>query len=68
MVESGPCQRRNRLESTGYTNVLRVLKKAETEEDNDLRDWVSPYDPEHFDLEAVNRRLQPRRAKDRVRG
>lgn len=52
----------------GYTNVLRVLKNAETEEDNDLRDWVSPYDPEHFDLEAVNRRLRPRRAKDRVKG
>jgi hypothetical protein len=46
----------------GYTNLLRVLKKAETPEDDDLRAWAGPYDPEHFDLEAVNGRLQPRRA------
>ena len=41
----------------GYANVLRVLGKAESEDDRDLREWVGSYDPERFDLEAVNRRL-----------
>lgn len=47
----------------GYANVLRVLKKAETQADRELRDWVGSYDPEHFDLEAVNLRLKPRSAR-----
>jgi hypothetical protein len=47
----------------GYTDVLRVLHKAETPEDRQLREWVGSYDPEQFDLEAVNRRLQPRGAR-----
>ena len=47
----------------GYANVLRVLEKAETPEDRELRKWVGSYDPEHFDLDAVNRRLQPRTAR-----
>lgn len=46
----------------GYAKVLQVLQKAETAEDRDLRKWVGRYDPDHFDLEAVNRRLQPRTA------
>jgi hypothetical protein len=29
---------------------------------DDLRAWAGPYDPEHFDLEAVNGCLQPRKA------
>lgn len=47
----------------GYTNVLRVLQKAETQEDRELREWVGRYDPEHFDLDAVNRRLNPKTAR-----
>lgn len=43
----------------GYTNLLRVLAKAETEEDRELREWAGGFDPEFFDLETVNRRLQP---------
>lgn len=46
----------------GYEDVLRVLQKAETQEDRDLLEWLGSYDPEHFDLEAVNRRLRPQRA------
>ncbi len=47
----------------GYARVLQVLRKAETAEDRGLLEWVGSYDPEHFDLEAVNRRLQPRTAR-----
>jgi hypothetical protein len=46
----------------GYANILRVLAKAETDGDRELLEWLGPYDPEEFDLEEVNRRLQPRRA------
>lgn len=42
----------------GYTRVLRVLAKAENKEDRSLRDWVGSYNPEAFDLAAVNRSLQ----------
>jgi hypothetical protein len=51
----------------GYTNVLRVLASAETQEDRKLREWVGHYDPERFELEAVNRRLKPPRRKPRIR-
>ena len=43
----------------GYEDVLRVLAKSRTAADRELREWVGDYDPEAFDLEAVNRRLQP---------
>jgi len=43
----------------GYANVLRVLANAQTQEDREFRKWVGHYDPERFDLEAVNRRIQP---------
>jgi hypothetical protein len=49
----------------GYENVLRVLQKAKTPEDLRLREWVGCYDPERFDLEAVNGRLRPRSARIR---
>jgi len=44
----------------GYYHVLEVLKEASTSEQKQFREWVGLYDPEHFDLEAVNRRLQPK--------
>jgi hypothetical protein len=44
----------------GYANVLRVLAKAKTEEDREFRNWVGQYDPECFDLEAVNRQIKPK--------
>jgi hypothetical protein len=42
----------------GYANVLRVLKSAETDDDREFREWVGEYDPEHFDMDAVNRQLR----------
>lgn len=42
----------------GYDNVLRVLKKAESEDDRFLREWAGDYDPERFDLEEINRQFQ----------
>jgi len=47
----------------GYVEVLRVLERAQTPEDRQLREWAGSYDPEQFDLEAINRRLQPRSAR-----
>jgi hypothetical protein len=46
---------------SGYARVLRVLAHAETDEDREFRKWVGPYDPEHFDLEAINRQIQPKK-------
>jgi hypothetical protein len=48
----------------GYAEVLRVLARAESDEDRRLREWLGSYDPEHFDLEAINRRLGPKKAAD----
>jgi hypothetical protein len=42
----------------GYENVLRVLKRAATQDDREFRDWVGEYQPEQFDAEAVNACLQ----------
>lgn len=42
----------------GYANVLRVLKSAKSADDREFREWVGEYDPEHFDLTEVNRRLR----------
>ena len=47
----------------GYSRILDILDKKEdkirlSEEEQDLLDWLGgDYDPEHFDLEAHNRRL-----------
>lgn len=43
----------------GYENILEALKaKKPTEEQEELLEWVGEdYDPEHFDLDLVNRRL-----------
>lgn len=44
----------------GYAEVLRVLKKADNEDDRSFREWVGEYDPELFDLDGVNRQFQPK--------
>lgn len=51
----------------GYARVVRVLEKAENQEDRSLRAWVGSYDPEAFDLESVNRQLQSLRNSGRRR-
>lgn len=47
----------------GYLDILDALKAEKpTEEQEELLEWVGEgYDPECFDLDAVNRRLQGRR-------
>jgi hypothetical protein len=45
----------------GYMNVLRVLKRATTQDDREFRDWVGDYDPEQFDLDEINGQLRPAR-------
>jgi hypothetical protein len=44
-------------------DILKALNtKTPTEEQEELIEWVGEgYDPEGFDLDAVNRRLQGRR-------
>jgi hypothetical protein len=42
-------------------NVLRVLKRATTQDDREFRDWVGDYDPEQFDLDEINGQLRPAR-------
>ena len=44
----------------GYYEILEALKKPKKNEDySELLEWVGEgYDPEHFDLEAVNRQLK----------
>ena len=42
----------------GYQDLLEVLQDPENEEHVRYRMWVGPrFDPEHFDVTAVNRRL-----------
>jgi hypothetical protein len=41
----------------GYANILRALKKAETQEDRELLDWLGAFEPERFSVEKVNQRL-----------
>jgi hypothetical protein len=42
----------------GYTDLLRALRSPKTPDDEDLRKWAGHYDPERFDLKAVNQRFQ----------
>ena len=51
---------------SGYENILRVLARTETEEDRQLLEWLGAYDPERFDLAAVNRQIQPKIAVRRI--
>ena len=42
----------------GYYRVLEALNKASTPEQKELREWLGSYDPDRFDLAAVNGRFQ----------
>ena len=47
----------------GYMNILEAEAAKKTAEKKELREWVGDgYDPERFDLEAVNRQLGGKRA------
>jgi hypothetical protein len=44
----------------GYAEILKAIATPQgkrTEDQKQLLEWAGPYDPEAFDLEAVNRRL-----------
>ena len=45
---------------SGYHNVLEALRQASTPAQKEFREWLGSYDPERFDLEAINRRWQPK--------
>jgi hypothetical protein len=43
----------------GYTDMLEALQGADSEERNEILTWLGEgFNPEHFDLEAVNRILK----------
>ena len=43
----------------GYANLLEVLNNLKDEEHEEMREWVGEdFDPEHFDLDTVNRILR----------
>lgn len=43
----------------GYAHLLEVLRDPKHEEHEEMREWVPPdFDPEAFDIEAVNRALR----------
>lgn len=41
----------------GYERLLSALRDPEDAEHDNFRQWVGRWDPEHLDLEAINRRL-----------
>jgi hypothetical protein len=46
----------------GYADILHALKHPRARGRAELLEWLDEYDPEAFDVEAVNRRLGPRPA------
>jgi len=43
----------------GYTHLLEVLLNSEHEEYDDMIEWLErEFDPEYFDIDKVNQRLQ----------
>lgn len=43
----------------GYYNLLNAVADPKHPDHRDLAEWLGEFDPNLFDLEAVNRRLQP---------
>jgi hypothetical protein len=42
----------------GYARLLEAFENPRTRDDRELVEWAGDYDPEAFDLEAVNKRLR----------
>jgi hypothetical protein len=43
----------------GYANLLQVLNDPNDDEHEEMREWVEEdFDPEHFDVETINRALR----------
>jgi hypothetical protein len=48
----------------GYQNLLEVLANPKHRERDEMLEWIGgEWDPEAFDMDAVNARLQPRKGK-----
>lgn len=51
----------------GYENILDAMSDSKHPEREELLEWVGEeWNPEALDLDAVNRRLQPRKRKSRA--
>lgn len=52
----------------GYSEMLETLSEPAHENYRELLEWLGgEFDPEAFDLDAVNRRLQPRTRKSKTK-
>ena len=52
----------------GYMNLLEVMANPKHPEHDEMIEWIGEkWNPEAFDLDAVNKRLQPRRRKSAKR-
>jgi len=48
----------------GYEDILTALEKPTTKAAKELIEWLGDdYDPEEFDINAINKRLQPKKIK-----
>jgi hypothetical protein len=44
----------------GYVELLEAIKDPSAEDHEEILEWLEDsFDPDHFDLEEINRRLQP---------
>ena len=43
----------------GYEMLLSALAGPKNADERDLVEWAGDYNPDHFDLNAINARLEP---------
>ena len=48
----------------GYEDILKAIKKPTTKASKELLEWLGDdYDPEEFNIDEINKRLQPKKTK-----
>ncbi len=47
----------------GYQRLLKILANPKHPEHEEMLEWIGELDPEAFDVDAVNARLQPRKRR-----